>query len=292
MTREENVFLAKRNLVDTIYKSAKLEGLAVTFPQTEAIIYGGNLAGLKVDEITAINNLKHAWSFVFDNLDYPLDYAFVCKLHQIIGSNLIYNAGFLRKGEVYIGGINPNVWKPSIPQEDEFQLMLRRIRLIENPTERAIETMLYCARTQPFWDGNKRTAMLAANQILVSHGQGILSVSEPEMEEFKKMLIEYYITGEKDNISQFIYDKCIYSVNLEKDRESSMKTLPELNLDLAKEQLKADRESLAEYSAMHTVEGWQKKIAERKAEKGGRPHGEDDSTKTEEQTEKNNEKNK
>ncbi|HBK6300811.1 TPA: hypothetical protein ACHDNO_001692 [Campylobacter jejuni] len=37
MTIKENIFLAKRNIIDNIYKSARLEGIAVTFPQTEAI---------------------------------------------------------------------------------------------------------------------------------------------------------------------------------------------------------------------------------------------------------------
>ena len=37
MTREENIFVAKRNIVDYIWKSARLEGLAVTYPDTEAI---------------------------------------------------------------------------------------------------------------------------------------------------------------------------------------------------------------------------------------------------------------
>ncbi len=31
MTREENIFVAKRNIVDYIWKSARLEGLAVTY---------------------------------------------------------------------------------------------------------------------------------------------------------------------------------------------------------------------------------------------------------------------
>ena len=31
---EDNIFIAKRNIIDYIYKSAKLEGIAVTFPQT------------------------------------------------------------------------------------------------------------------------------------------------------------------------------------------------------------------------------------------------------------------
>ena len=32
MTVEENIFVAKRNLVDYIWKSANLEGIAVTYP--------------------------------------------------------------------------------------------------------------------------------------------------------------------------------------------------------------------------------------------------------------------
>lgn len=58
MTIEENIFLAKRNIIDNIYKSARLEGIAVTFPQTEAIYNGVNASNLKVDDIIAINNLN------------------------------------------------------------------------------------------------------------------------------------------------------------------------------------------------------------------------------------------
>ncbi|EAK5214979.1 cell filamentation protein Fic, partial [Campylobacter jejuni] len=40
LTLEENIFLAKRNLVDIIWKSANLEGVNVTFPETQMIIDG------------------------------------------------------------------------------------------------------------------------------------------------------------------------------------------------------------------------------------------------------------
>ena len=35
LTLEQNLFLAKRNLVDNIYANARMEGLNVTFPQTK-----------------------------------------------------------------------------------------------------------------------------------------------------------------------------------------------------------------------------------------------------------------
>ena len=63
MTQEQNIFVAKRNIVDYIYKSAKLEGLGVTYPDTEAIFQGTAVHGVKVSDIIAINNLKHTWQF-------------------------------------------------------------------------------------------------------------------------------------------------------------------------------------------------------------------------------------
>ena len=59
LTLEQNIFLAKRNLVDNIYANAKMEGLNITFPQTKTILYGVNVPELKIDEIQCILNLSY-----------------------------------------------------------------------------------------------------------------------------------------------------------------------------------------------------------------------------------------
>ena len=41
LTREQNVFVAKRNIVDYIWKSANLEGIDVTYLETQIIYDGG-----------------------------------------------------------------------------------------------------------------------------------------------------------------------------------------------------------------------------------------------------------
>jgi len=46
MTQEENIGLAKRDIADLIYKEANLEGIAVTYPQTQEIYDGRTVAGL------------------------------------------------------------------------------------------------------------------------------------------------------------------------------------------------------------------------------------------------------
>jgi Fic family protein len=212
MTLEQNIFVAKRNIVDYIYKSAQLEGLGVTYPDTEAIFNGVSAPGVKVTDIIAVNNLKHAWQFVLDTLEPPLDYAYLCKLNQLVGGdNLVYNAGYIRKMSVSIGGTS---WKPELPIEDDIKKRLQELQDVENATERAIDIMLYVMRGQFFLDGNKRTAMLAANKEMIANGQGIISIPVELIPQFTPLLVKFYETGEPDTIKDFIYDNCIDGMNL------------------------------------------------------------------------------
>ena len=207
MTREQNIFVAKRNIVDYIYKSAQLEGLGVTYPDTEMIFNGLSAPGVKVSDIIAVNNLKRAWQFLLDTLEPPLDYAYICKLNQLIGGdNLIYNAGYIRTLSVSIGGTS---WKPEIPNEDEVKAKLLEYQTIENPLDRAITIMLYCMRGQFFLDGNKRTAMLAGNKEMIANGQGIISIPVEIIPQFTPRLVKFYETGNMDEIKSFVYDNCI-----------------------------------------------------------------------------------
>ena len=212
LTREQNIFIAKRNIVDYIYKSAKLEGLSVTYPDTDAIYRGITVQGLSVSDVVAINNLKHAWRFLLDTLDVPMDYAYLCKLNQLVGGGLFYNPGYIRTLPVSIGGTK---WKPDMPDEEDIKSNLTRVSNTKNPIERAIFTLLYCMRGQFFLDGNKRTAMLAANQIMVATGQGIISVPEEMIAEFLRLLVGFYEGGDQEDISLFIYRNCIDGIPFE-----------------------------------------------------------------------------
>ena len=87
MTLKENIFVVKRNLVDYIWKSANLEGIAVTFPQTQTIVDGIAVQGMRIDDINTVVNLKNAWEFTIENIEYPLDFRFVSQVNKIIGNN-------------------------------------------------------------------------------------------------------------------------------------------------------------------------------------------------------------
>ena len=153
---------------------------------------------------------KHAWQFVFESLEYPTDLSYICHINQVVGANLIYGAGYLRKIPVRMGGTS---WAPEMPDKWKIQDELKAVLTVASPTERAIELMLWAMRRQMFPDGNKRTAMLAANQIMLQNGCGILSVPIDEQDKFTEMLVKFYESSDMTALKQFVYDICVDGVD-------------------------------------------------------------------------------
>lgn len=206
MTLEQNLFLAKRNLVDNVYANARMEGINITFPQTKTILEGINVPNLKIDEIQCILNLRDAWKFVITNIDDEFNLKFICNVNEYVARNESLEWGKLRNGKVEITGTD---YIPEIPNEELVNQEIEEILKIENITERAITYMLYGMRKQLFWDGNKRTSTISANKIMIQNGKGIIKVPDNKLEEFNKLLSEYYSTNNMEEIKEFIYENCI-----------------------------------------------------------------------------------
>ena len=215
LTREQNVFVARRNIVNYIWNSATLEGIKVTYPETQAIYDGGIVNGLTVDNIIAINNLKYAWQFILETKDIECDYKLLCHIHKLVADKLVLDTdlGKIRTTPVNIGGTS---FKPQFPIESQIKEELVEILNQEEKTktEIAIESMLYIMRRQMFIDGNKRVAMLFANKIMIDNGCGIITIAKEYQEEFYTKLIKYYESGNMLELKNFIYTYCIDGINL------------------------------------------------------------------------------
>lgn len=207
MTQEENIFLAKRNIVDYIWKSANLEGIGVTYPDTQAIYNGMSVSGYTIEDINAVNDLKHAWQFLLENINEEINLEFIKKVHVLLGKYTIINAGMFRRDEARIGGTD---WIPELPDEkkvndDIFEILENKA----SPLDKALDITLYLMRAQLFYDGNKRIAMLIGNKIMIENGQGIISVIQRDIKDFYRLLVLYYETDNKSEIKQFLYNNCI-----------------------------------------------------------------------------------
>lgn len=124
-------------------------------------------------------------------------------------SGVVYNAGYVRNLPVSILGTS---WDPGMPVEFEVKMDINNIMAIEEVTDRAVTLMLYLMRKQVFLDGNKRTAMLAANHIMVTNGTGIITVKPSQLKDFTKKLVKYYETGDMVEIKEYIFLNCIEGV--------------------------------------------------------------------------------
>lgn len=122
--RRTAVELAKRLLVDSIWRTAKIEVDGVTFPDTQEIFDGRAPEGMSVDDIVTVNNIKRAWGFLLGNIDYPVDWQYIREYNRIIGEGLVRDAGRLREYGVRIGGTG---WVPEIPTVESPQERVRGI---------------------------------------------------------------------------------------------------------------------------------------------------------------------
>lgn len=215
LTREQNVFVAKRNIVDYIWKSANLEGIGVTYPETQAIYDGGIVNGLTIDNIIAINNLKYAWQFILENDGIDYDFKALCQIHKLTCDKLVLdnNLGKLRTTPVNIGGTS---WKPQFPIESQIKEELNGLlnQETKTKTEIAIEVMLWIMRRQMFIDGNKRVAMLFANKIMIDNGCGIITIAQENQPIFFEKLIKYYETNDNKDLKEWLYKTSIDGINL------------------------------------------------------------------------------
>jgi Fic family protein len=209
LTRHENTFLAKKLLIDSVYNSIKLEGLNMTFSQIKTILEGVSISNVPVDNVQTVLNLRNAWRYLLNNIDAPFSLSFSEKINGFVAYNESLEWGVLRNGDVGIGGVN---YRPSIPKREETENQIAKIMNIENATERALKLMLYCMRSQLFWDGNKRTSIICANKIMIEKGKGIITIPEEVLEEFNTRLSKFYESNDYNVIVDFLYERCIIGI--------------------------------------------------------------------------------
>ena len=200
--------MAKRLLVDSIWKSANLEGLGTTFPKTEAILANAPTE-TKSEEVLFVINMKRAWQFLLDNLDSTNNIMLLREYNKVVGELLFRNNGEIRTFPVQIGGTS---WEPELPNSAAIIADMQEIDSIDDIELKALKFFCFVARTQMFIDGNKRVAQLIANKILIENDIGIFQIPIEKLEQFKILLIGFYETADDTAIIDFMKESCIKKV--------------------------------------------------------------------------------
>ena len=216
LSLKENIFLAKKVLVAQIHNLSRFENCQTTLLQTEQIINGQNVASASLGDIQTSLNLKRAYQYVMRHISdgLPVDIPLLKKINSIVAQEDSLAPGDFRTGTVGVTLVDGSRHTPPAMSEVDVQNLLGQIENRSNSTtETAIRSMLAFMRQQIFWDGNKRTATLFANAMLIEKGCGILEISELQMPEFNTKLSDFYRSGDDTDVATYLYQNCIFGID-------------------------------------------------------------------------------
>ena len=188
--------------IDLSWKSSQIEGNTYSLLETERLLKEKQTASGKTkEEAIMLLNHKDAFDFIMENPDYliPLSIPKIEDIHSILIKELNVERN-IRNRRVGITGTNYR------PLDNEFQIreaLTDTCNLIndkKNIFEKSLLTLVLLSYIQAFTDGNKRTARIMSNAILIANGYCPISFRSVDSVDYKKAMLIFY---EQNNISAF-----------------------------------------------------------------------------------------
>ena len=192
----------ERLAIDLSWKSSQIEGNTYSLLETERLLKEKEEAkGKTKEEAIMLLNHKKALDFIIVNPKYvtPLSVHSIEDIHSLLIGELNIERN-IRKGIVRITGTN---YKP-LDNEHQIREALEDMCVLVNMQRevfsKALLVLVLLSYIQPFEDGNKRTARIISNAILLDNGYCPISFRTIDSIEYKKAMLLFY---EQNNITAF-----------------------------------------------------------------------------------------
>ncbi len=205
---------SERFTIELAWKSSQIEGNTYSLLDTEDLIKNKvEAVGHSKEEAIMILNHKKALDFINNNKSYfeTISLKKIEELHRLIVGDLgvHYN---IRKFPVGITGTNYK------PLDNEHQIkevvttMINLINTTEHPASKALLALTLISYIQPFEDGNKRTARLLANGLLIAYNYCPLSYRNVKESDYKKAILVFYESHNSDPIKRMFIEQFEFAV--------------------------------------------------------------------------------
>lgn len=184
----------ERFVIELSWKSSKIEGNTYTLLETESLIKNQKEAvGKSRDEAVMILNHKTAFEEILKaKKDFKtITVSEINQLHNILTKGLGISSG-IRKQAVGITGTTYRPLDNEHQIREVFEKTVDIVNKVKNPFEKALIVHVMLPYIQPYVDGNKRTARMLTNAILLAYDLYPLSYRSVDEDEFKKALILFY----------------------------------------------------------------------------------------------------
>ena len=184
----------ERYVIELSWKSSKIEGNTYTVLDTERLIKEGIEApNHPKDEAVMILNHKAAFHDILEHKDdfKNLTLHNLEHLHSILTKNLGIAPG-ARRGLIGVAGSRYLPLDNSYQISEAVESLSQAVSRLGTGYEKALLALLGISYIQAFEDGNKRTALMMANAILLAHDLSPLSYRSVDIPQFINAMLVFY----------------------------------------------------------------------------------------------------
>ena len=202
LSEEEYNKEVERLAIDLSWKSSQIEGNTYTLLETERLLKEKKTASGKLkDEAVMLLNHKDAIDFIVENPEYlkKLSVKAIEDIHSLLTKELRINRS-LRTRRIGITGTNYRPLDNEFQIKEAFDAMCKLINKKENVFEKSLLSLVLISYIQGFMDGNKRTARIVSNAILIANDYCPISFRTVDSIDYKKAMLIFY---EQNNITSF-----------------------------------------------------------------------------------------
>jgi hypothetical protein len=192
----------ERLMIELSWKSSQIEGNTYNLLDTEQLLkFNIKSEGHSEEEATMLLNHKSAINYTHEHkvIFRDLTLTQIVDIHTLLTKELGISK-LLRNRLVRITGTRYTPPDNQFVIEEGINKMCQFVNSIENPFEKALRLILLISYLQPFDDGNKRTARLVGNAMLMSYDLCPLSYRSVTPAVYKKSLLLFY---ELNNVRAF-----------------------------------------------------------------------------------------
>lgn len=189
----------ERFIIELSWKSSKIEGNTYTLLDTEFLLKEGvKASGHSEEEAVMILNHKKAFQYILsikEKFKEP-NIRLIEDIHRLLVDGLNVSFG-LRSKPVGVTGSRYLPLSIPIQINEALNDLCILINKMESPYDKALLTLIGVSYIQPFEDGNKRTARLFTNAILLAYDCAPLSYRNVDEVSYRESMLTFY---EKNSI--------------------------------------------------------------------------------------------
>lgn len=199
--------LITQKLPKLIVMNARLEDVKVTESEVKKVLQMAMGTSLAQTDYDVVAQLSLAWKMILAETG-PVNLALEQRINTMIDLDSAA-PGMIRNGTGSVMTTRGEFIPPEINEKQEAAYLNELLTSAKSTTEKALTLMYHNMRNQLFYDGNKRTALVIANKLMLDQGAGLICIPLAKFTTWMNKLTSFYFTNDMTELNDWTYQNGI-----------------------------------------------------------------------------------